>query len=200
MAVSINTVYQRVLAMANKEQRGYLTPQEFNLLANQAQLEIFEQYFYDINQFNRNKGNSTEFSDMLHILEEKISAFRVNEATLTASTLPFEDTFQSDITGWTTVNGANGTVTHVAPASTNNFDGGLKILQNANGGTIGATSSNFTLTAGKKYKIEWSVIAKDEPVDNKVTINGPTNEDVTYQDFEPELENISFTFSLQFFI
>ena len=47
MAVSIDTVYQRVLAIANKEQRGYLTPQEFNLLANQAQMDIFEQYFYE---------------------------------------------------------------------------------------------------------------------------------------------------------
>lgn len=53
MAVSVDTVYQRVLAILNKEQRGYVTPQEFNLFANQAQLDIFEQYFYDINQFGR---------------------------------------------------------------------------------------------------------------------------------------------------
>ena len=51
--VNIDTVYQRVLALANKEQRGYITPQEFNLFANQAQYEIFEQYFYDISQFSR---------------------------------------------------------------------------------------------------------------------------------------------------
>ena len=67
MAVNINTVYQRVLALANKEQRGYITPLEFNLLANQAQMEIFEQYFYDINLYNRAPGNSTEYADMLHI-------------------------------------------------------------------------------------------------------------------------------------
>mgnify|MGYP003640912004 CR=1 FL=1 len=41
--ISVDTVYQRVLALANKEQRGYVTPLEFNLLANQAQLLIFEQ-------------------------------------------------------------------------------------------------------------------------------------------------------------
>ncbi len=75
MAVSIDTVYQRVLSVANKEQRGYVTPQEFNLFANQAQMDIFEQYFYDINQFGRIKGNNTEYSDMLNILHEKISAF-----------------------------------------------------------------------------------------------------------------------------
>ena len=65
MAVIINDVYQKVLAIANKEQRGYITPQEFNLFANQAQMDIFEQYFYDINQFGRVPGNSTEYSDMI---------------------------------------------------------------------------------------------------------------------------------------
>ena len=29
--IKVDTVYQRVLAIANKEQRGYITPQEFNL-------------------------------------------------------------------------------------------------------------------------------------------------------------------------
>jgi hypothetical protein len=78
MAVSVDTVYQRVLAILNKEQRGYVTPQEFNLFANQAQLDIFEQYFYDINQFGRLPGNDTEFSDMLTILNEKINIFENN--------------------------------------------------------------------------------------------------------------------------
>ena len=50
MAISIDTVYQRVQAILNKENRGYISPQEFNLFANQAQLEIFEQYFFDLNQ------------------------------------------------------------------------------------------------------------------------------------------------------
>ena len=51
--VNVDTVYQRVLALANKEQRGYITPQEFNLFADQAQMEIFEQYFYDIDQYRK---------------------------------------------------------------------------------------------------------------------------------------------------
>jgi hypothetical protein len=76
MAISIDTVYQRVLTLANKEQRGYITPQEFNLLANQAQLEIFEQYFNDMNNYAfRAPGNKDEYSDPLDVLEEKISIF-----------------------------------------------------------------------------------------------------------------------------
>ena len=73
--VNIDTVYQRVLAIANKEQRGYITPQEFNLFANQAQLDILEQYFYDQNQFLRLPGNDTSYSDIVTNLEEKISIF-----------------------------------------------------------------------------------------------------------------------------
>ena len=52
--ISIDTVYQRVsMQLLIKSNRGYITPQEFNLNANQAQLEIFEQYFYDLNQYKR---------------------------------------------------------------------------------------------------------------------------------------------------
>ena len=75
--VSVDRVYQRVLVLSNKEQRGYITPQEFNLLANQAQMDIFEQYFYDLNQFKRAPSNDTVYADMVHILEEKISLFEV---------------------------------------------------------------------------------------------------------------------------
>lgn len=85
MAVSVDTVYQRVLAILNKEQRGYLTPAEYNLFANQAQLDIFEQYFYDLNQFSRLPGNSTEYSDMVDILEEKISIFETFGSTTYAN-------------------------------------------------------------------------------------------------------------------
>ncbi len=73
--ISIDTVYQKVLALANKEQRGYITPQEFNLFADQAQMEIFEQYFYDKNQFGRAPGNNYAYSDMITNLGEKISLF-----------------------------------------------------------------------------------------------------------------------------
>ena len=83
--VSIDTVYQRVLALANKEQRGYITPQEFNLFANQAQMDIFEQYFYDLNQFRRLPGNDTLYSDMVDILEDKISIFKYGPTSLSTS-------------------------------------------------------------------------------------------------------------------
>ena len=84
--INVDRIYQRVLTLANKEQRGYITPQEFNIFANQAQMDIFEQYFYDLNQFIRTPGNSTVHADMVDILEEKISFFEVtNNLTLTTA-------------------------------------------------------------------------------------------------------------------
>ena len=82
--VNVDTVYQRVLVLANKEQRGYITPQEFNLYANQAQMEIFEQYFYDLNQASRVTGNDTVHADIDDMLEEKLSIFERTENIFTA--------------------------------------------------------------------------------------------------------------------
>jgi len=70
--VSVDSVYQKVLAMTNKEQRGYITPQEFNLFADQAQMEIFDQYFYDLNQFKRRPGSEIKYADLGELLFEKI--------------------------------------------------------------------------------------------------------------------------------
>ena len=75
MAVSVNTVYQTILALANKEQRGYITPQEFNLFANQAQMDIYEQYFYDLNQFRRGTSSHDNSTDPVAIIHDKLSNF-----------------------------------------------------------------------------------------------------------------------------
>ena len=91
MAISVDTVYLRVLALANKEQRGYITPQEFNLIAQQAQQEIFEQYFYDAKSEDKNLKNSTEFSNIDEILDEKLSIFKAFSSIATSGqfgTLP----------------------------------------------------------------------------------------------------------------
>jgi len=97
MAVSIDTVYQKVLALANKEQRGYVTPIEFNLFAEQAQLDIFENYFRDLDQAQMLHGASTEYGDLVDTLASKIAPFQqfnvamsaianTNELTLPTST------------------------------------------------------------------------------------------------------------------
>ena len=74
MAVSVDRVYQTVLAIANKEQRGYITPQEFNYFADQAQLDIFEGYFNDLARFLRMQSNDTVYADKVDAVQERIDA------------------------------------------------------------------------------------------------------------------------------
>lgn len=93
MPVNIDTVYQTVQALANKEQRGYLTPQEFNLFANQAQSDIFEQYFYDLNAFRLAKPQQRGVGDSVTFVQHKIAntvgvSYVNNEAVTLGTDLP----------------------------------------------------------------------------------------------------------------
>ena len=74
--VDVNTVYKTVLYILNKEQRGYVTPDEFNKLGVQVQREIFEQYFDELNQQLRVPQNNDEYADRVKNLEEKIDIFK----------------------------------------------------------------------------------------------------------------------------
>ena len=77
--VSIDRVYQTVQRILNKEQRGYLPPVEFNLFANMAQTEIFEQYFYDLEQFMRIPMTDSNYADIVNNINEKIEILERTE-------------------------------------------------------------------------------------------------------------------------
>ena len=77
MAISVDTVYKTVLLILNKEQRGYMTPDEFNKIGSQVQREIFEAYFEDLNQQLRIPQSDVEYSDRVAITDEKIAEFKV---------------------------------------------------------------------------------------------------------------------------
>jgi hypothetical protein len=76
----INSVRNTVFSVLNKNNYGYISPQDFNLFAKQAQLEIFESYFTDYNT-SINKENArvsgTEYADMTKGIEESIDTFSV---------------------------------------------------------------------------------------------------------------------------
>ena len=74
--VNVDTVYKTVLYILNKEQRGYITPDEFNRLGTQVQLEIFEQYFEELNQQLRMPQTDSEYANRIKNLEEKIDIFK----------------------------------------------------------------------------------------------------------------------------
>ncbi len=101
MAVNVNTVYKTVLLILNKEQRGYLTPDEFNKTATQVQLDIFNSYFETENQQLRIPDNNSEYSDRVKNVQEKIAIFQTSGTcsyigpyfTLPSSTTLLSDSF-----------------------------------------------------------------------------------------------------------
>jgi len=76
MAVNVDIVYKTVLLILNKEQRGNLSPDEFNKVATQVQLEIFESYFDTLNQQLRRPDNDTEYADRIKNVDQDISIFK----------------------------------------------------------------------------------------------------------------------------
>lgn len=78
MAINVDTVYKTVLLILNKEQRGYITPDEFNKTATQVQLDVFEQYFDDLNQQLRVPQSDYDYSDRQMSIDEKISPFKTD--------------------------------------------------------------------------------------------------------------------------
>jgi hypothetical protein len=86
MAINVDTVYKTVLLLLNKEQRGYMTPTEFNSVATQVQLEIFEKYFEDLNQQLRVPQADVDYADRIASIDEKIAVFK------TFGTAGYDDT------------------------------------------------------------------------------------------------------------
>lgn len=79
----INTVRNTVLAIANKHNFGYITPADFNLYAKQAQLDIFENYFYRYNEWlvkQNARVSGSQYADIVKNLEEVIDLFSVEDS------------------------------------------------------------------------------------------------------------------------
>jgi len=71
----INEVRNTVLFLLNKENRGYITPSEFDSMADLAQMSIFEKDFYDYSRAivkSNARLYNTEFSDIPKNLRERI--------------------------------------------------------------------------------------------------------------------------------
>ena len=76
MAINVNTVYKTVLLILNQQQRGYMTPDEFNKVGAQVQLNMFENYASDLNQQYRVPQNDTEYANRVKNIDEKIDIFK----------------------------------------------------------------------------------------------------------------------------
>jgi hypothetical protein len=74
----INSVRNTVLSILNKNNYGYISPSDFNLFAKQAQMDIFEDYFYQYNyqiQKENARQSGTGYADIKKGYEEVIEMF-----------------------------------------------------------------------------------------------------------------------------
>ena len=90
----INEVRNTVLAIANKNNYGYISPGDFNLYAQQAQMDMFEDYFYQYNNqiLKENMRQSgTGYADISKGLVEVIDTFYINTPLLNSATTQVGD-------------------------------------------------------------------------------------------------------------
>ena len=113
MAINVNNVYRTVLLILNQEQRGYITPDEFNKTATQVQLDIFERYFEDLNQQLRVTQTDFDYSNRQVDIDDKISNFKcIGDCTFSSGkfSLPITD----ELTNTTIVYNDNPTASQFA--------------------------------------------------------------------------------------
>jgi hypothetical protein len=81
MAINVDKVYLSVLSIMNREQRGNITPAQFNRIARTAQLDILEGTFFEYNiSMTKKQGRRVydEYGNIPKMLKEKIDYHSVN--------------------------------------------------------------------------------------------------------------------------
>ena len=94
MAINVNKIYKSALSILNKEQRGFVTPDEFNKYATEAQLMLLDMSFTEYNTLsNLDAAMRTNlgYADMPSKIKEKIDQFYKSDTinlTFGVGTLP----------------------------------------------------------------------------------------------------------------
>ena len=78
----INSVRNTVLSVLNKNNYGYISPSDFNLFAQQAQMEVYEEYFSNYNKatnYENARQSGTDYADLVKPLAEALDYFVVED-------------------------------------------------------------------------------------------------------------------------
>tara|TARA_R110000823_G_scaffold13898_4_gene45825 strand:+ start:1112 stop:2317 length:1206 start_codon:yes stop_codon:yes gene_type:complete len=157
MAINVNTVYTTVLSILNKEQRGYITPDEFNKTATQVQLEIFEKYFEDLNQQLRVPQTDNEYANRQLNLDTTMSTFKTSG---NATSVPVGQALTVSLTA-----GGTGYTAQAANATTTSGVGTGLTLNTT------LTTPTFTITTGGTGYAIGQGIATGGGIGNNLTVN-----------------------------
>ena len=165
----INTVRATVLSIANKNNYGYITPNDFNLYAKQAQLDIFEDYFYQYNsqivkQNARVSGSG--YADILKGLVEVIDSFSSTKGLINTGINLFdlpEDYYLIDKINYYPNITATGTITFgtinttLIDSAANFVTGGQvksgQLITNTTGGGIYSGGSAFVVSVDSETQL-----------------------------------------------
>lgn len=82
--ISINEVRNTVMFFVNKNNKGYITPLEFNMFSLMAQMEIYNNMFRDFNEqliAKDKRLTNSEYADIPDTLEQAIDIFGVYTTT-----------------------------------------------------------------------------------------------------------------------
>lgn len=100
----INSVRNAVLTILNKNNYGYVSPSDFNLMAQNAQMEIYEEYFSNYNKVinaENGRGSGTEYADIKKPIAEVLENFLKSDFLVpkqTASGLDINNYFFPSVT------------------------------------------------------------------------------------------------------
>jgi hypothetical protein len=78
----INSVRNTVLTILNKNNYGYISPSDFNLLAQNAQMELYEEYYSNYNKTvnaENVRTSGTEYADVKKPIAEVLEQFLVSD-------------------------------------------------------------------------------------------------------------------------
>ena len=153
MAINVDTVYKTVLLILNQQQRGYMTPDEFNKVGAQVQLNMFENYASDLNQQYRVPQNDTEYANRVKNIDEKIDIFKkIGTANYNTASSYFTLPYATSTPAFTQTIANNGGVTYATTYSGSLFDKQWKVTANNvevynYTFTQSATSTTFVFTS-----------------------------------------------------
>jgi hypothetical protein len=76
--ISINRARNTVLFLLDKNNRGFISPEKFDTFCYLAQMDIFENLFFQYNKWKLNENkhlSTTEYGDIPNNIQEQIDAF-----------------------------------------------------------------------------------------------------------------------------
>ena len=197
MAINVDTVYKTVLLILNKEQRGYMTPDEFNKTATQVQLDIFEQYFDDLNQQSRVPQLDVDYADRQIVLDEKISPFKT-EGSCIYSSSGFFNLPTNPINGNATIL-YNGEIP-IGSAQVSFYRLGTPIFTSATTNVI----SEIQMVSRREFynlqKSEYTAPSENSPIflyeDNKLTVSPVSIQSGVSTSFIRKPRNVNWNFDV----